>query len=226
MIELVNVSKEYGNGHLALDNVSLKINDGEFVFIVGPSGAGKSTLLKLLMREQAPTSGEIYVGDFSLHNMPQRKVPMLRRSLGIMFQDFRLISDMTVYENLEFAMNIVGTSKRHMKKWIPYVLSLFNLSDKMNSYPDELSGGEQQRVALSRCIINNPKIIIADEPTGNVDPIMSKEIMGLLDEINKRGTTVVVVTHEKNLVNALKKRLVYIKKGKIIKDVEEGVYNV
>lgn len=226
MIKLIDVSKIYDNGHRALDHINLTVNDGEFVFIVGPSGAGKSTLLKLLMNEERPTEGEIYMGDFALHKLPRRKVPHLRRSIGIMFQDFRLIDDMTAAENIAYPLKIIGVSNRQLKKRVKYILDLMNLTDKANCYPDEMSGGEQQRVALGRSLVNNPSIIIADEPTGNVDPNMSRQIMGLLREINNRGTTIIVVTHEKSLVNALKKRVVFIEGGKVVQDVEEGTYHV
>ncbi|MDP4152938.1 MAG: cell division ATP-binding protein FtsE [Bacillota bacterium] len=225
MIELVNVCKEYPNGTKALANVNLKIDDGEFVFIVGPSGAGKSTLLKLLLKEEVPTSGDIYINKFNLRRLKNRKVPFLRRTMGVVFQDFRLIPEMTVFDNVAFAMRVVGAPMRIIKKRVPYILKLMNLQHKSQCYPSELSGGEQQRVALGRALVNNPKLIIADEPTGNVDPQMSREIMGLLDEINKRGTTVIVVTHERNLVNAMKKRVIFLAKGSLESDIAEGKYD-
>ena len=202
MLVFEHVSKVYGNGTKALDDVSLRIDDGEFVFIVGPSGAGKSTLIKLLMKEEEPTSGKIYVGDQDLSKLRHRDVPYLRRKMGVVFQDFRLINELNVYDNVAFAMNATNCSKRSIARRVPYVLRLMNLSEKAKVFPSELSGGEQQRVALSRALVNNPMMIVADEPTGNIDPRMSWEIMGLLNEINKRKTTVLVVTHEKSLVNA------------------------
>ncbi len=226
MIRFNNVSKVYDNGHRALNNVNLTVDDGEFVFIVGPSGAGKSTLLKLLMNEERPTEGEIYLGKFALHDLPRRKIPALRRSIGIMFQDFRLIDDMTAAENIAYPLKIIGVSKRSIKKRVKYILKLMQLESKAECYPDELSGGEKQRIALGRALVNNPNTIIADEPTGNVDPEMSRQIMGLLKEINDRGTTILVVTHEKNLVNALKKRVIFIDHGKVVGDVMEGTYHV
>ncbi len=226
MIRFNNVSKVYDNGHRALNNINLTVEDGEFVFIVGPSGAGKSTLLKLLMNEERPTEGEIYIGKFALHKLPRRKIPVLRRSIGIMFQDFRLIDDMTAAENIGYPLKIIGVSKRSIKKRVKYILKLMQLESKADCYPDELSGGEKQRIALGRALVNNPSTIIADEPTGNVDPEMSRQIMGLLKEINDRGTTILVVTHEKNLVNALKKRVIFIEQGKVVGDVMEGTYHV
>lgn len=219
MIEFKNVSKVYAsNGTHALDNVSISIAKGEFVFIVGASGAGKSTFLKLIMREEVPTSGSIIVNDMYLERMKRRKVPYLRRTMGIVFQDFRLISKMTVYENVAFAMRCVGKKNRTIKSRVPYILDLVGLSDKANDHPSELSGGEQQRVSLARALVNNPEMIIADEPTGNIDPEMSYEIIELLSEINKRGTTVLVVTHEHELVKSFGKRVITIADGKVISD--------
>ena len=225
MLVFEHVSKVYGNGTKALDDVSLRIDDGEFVFIVGPSGAGKSTLIKLLMQTEDPTSGKIYVGDQDLSKLRHRDVPYLRRKMGVVFQDFRLINELNVYDNVAFAMNATNCSKRSIARRVPYVLRLMNLSEKAKVFPSELSGGEQQRVALSRALVNNPMMIVADEPTGNIDPRMSWEIMGLLNEINKRKTTVLVVTHEKSLVNALKKRVIYIEKGRVLSDRMEGQYS-
>ncbi|MBC8535594.1 cell division ATP-binding protein FtsE [Feifania hominis] len=224
MVELRNVTKKYDNGTLALDGVNLKIEEGEFVFIVGPSGAGKSTLLKLLMKEEEPTDGIIRVNKYNLNRMKRRQVPYFRRTMGIVFQDFRLISDMTVFENVAFAMRVIGCSKKSINRRVPYVLKLMGLEHKMQNYPNELAGGEQQRVALARALVNNPSLIIADEPTGNVDPRMSWDIMDLLSEINKRKTTVLVVTHEKSLVDRLRKRVVSIEHGKIVSDRMEGMY--
>ena len=218
MIRLSDVVKEYESGTTALKGISLRIEDGEFVFLVGPSGSGKSTIIKLLTGEIVPTSGQIAVNGFSLTNIAERQIPLLRRSIGIIFQDFRLIEKKTVYENLSFAMRAVGASPREIKKRIPYVLELVGLEEKTDRYPNEISGGEQQRVAIARALINNPSTIIADEPTGNLDPARSLEIMRLLERINQLGTTMVVVTHEKDLVNQFKKRVVMLDQGRIIGD--------
>ena len=225
MVVFDRVSKEYDNGTHALKDVSLQIDDGEFVFIVGPSGAGKSTLVKLLMKEEEPSSGNIFVDGDDLSRLRYRDIPFLRRKMGIVFQDFRLINELNVYDNVAFAMNCTNASKRSIRRRVPYVLKLMNLSGKAKNYPTELSGGEQQRVALSRALVNNPLLIVADEPTGNIDPRMSWEIMGLLNEINKRKTTVLVVTHEKNLVNALKKRVITLEQGRVVSDRLEGQYS-
>ena len=223
MIEFKNVSKVYSsNGTHALDDVTLSIAKGEFVFIVGASGAGKSTFLKLIMREERPTSGSIIVNDMHLERLSRRKVPYLRRTMGIVFQDFRLISKMTVYENVAFAMRCVGKKSRTIKTRVPYILDLVGLADKANDHPSELSGGEQQRVSLARALVNNPEMIIADEPTGNIDPEMSYEIIELLSEINKRGTTVLVVTHEHELVKSFGKRVITIADGHVISDSAEA----
>ena len=220
MIRLSDVVKEYESGTTALKGISLRIEDGEFVFLVGPSGSGKSTIIKLLTGEITPTSGQIAVNGFSLTNIAERQIPLLRRSIGVIFQDFRLIEKKTVYENLSFAMRAVGSSPREIKKRIPYVLELVGLEEKTDRYPNELSGGEQQRVAIARALINNPSTIIADEPTGNLDPARSLEIMRLLERINQLGTTMVVVTHEKDLVNQFKKRVVMLEQGVITGDGE------
>ena len=225
MIEFKNVSKVYAsNGAHALDDVSLKIDKGEFVFIVGSSGAGKSTFLKLIMREEQPTSGSIIVNDMKLERLKRRKVPYLRRTMGIVFQDFRLISKMTVFENVAFAMRCVGRKNKTIKKRVPYILDLVGLADKANDHPSELSGGEQQRVSLARALVNNPELIIADEPTGNIDPEMSYEIIELLSEINKRGTTVLIVTHEHELVKSFGKRVITIENGRVISDTADDEY--
>ena len=218
MIRLTDVQKEYDNGTLALRGISLTIEDGEFVFLVGPSGSGKSTIIKLLTGEVAPTDGRIAINGFSLTNISRSQIPLLRRSIGVIFQDFRLIEKKTVYENLSFAMRAVGAKPREIRKRIPYVLELVGLDKKMDCYPTELSGGEQQRVAIARALINNPSTIIADEPTGNLDPERSLEIMMLLERINRLGTTLVVVTHEKDLVNKFQKRVVTIDQGRITGD--------
>ena len=224
MIRLSDVVKEYESGTPALKGISLRIEDGEFVFLVGPSGSGKSTIIKLLTGEIVPTSGQIAVNGFSLTNIAERQIPLLRRSVGVIFQDFRLIEKKTVYENLGFAMRAVGSSPREIKKRIPYVLELVGLEEKTDRYPNELSGGEQQRVAIARALINNPSII-ADEPTGNLDPARSLEIMRLLERINQLGTTMVVVTHEKDLVNQFKKRVVTLEQGVITSDGDGVGYN-
>lgn len=223
MIEFKNVSKVYNNGTEALRNLSLSIAKGEFVFIVGSSGAGKSTFLKLIMREEVPNSGEIVVNGRKLSTVRKRDVPYLRRTMGIVFQDFRLIDKMTVYDNVAFAMHIVGASDREIRKRVPYVLGLVGLEKKMDNHPAELSGGEQQRVGLARALVNNPSMIIADEPTGNVDPAMSYEIVELLTEINRRGTTVLMVTHEHDLVKRLPRRVIEIQGGTVVGDTGSEV---
>ncbi len=218
MIEFRNVSKVYATGTHALNKASLTIDKGEFVFIVGSSGAGKSTFLKLIMREEVPTSGTIIVNGMQLDKMKRRHVPMLRRSMGIVFQDFRLIDKMTVYDNVAFAMRAIGARPRAIKKRVPYILELVGLENKADRYPAELSGGEQQRVGLARALVNNPQMIIADEPTGNIDPEMSYEIIELLSEINKRGTTILIVTHELDLVQSFNRRVITIEKGVVVSD--------
>ena len=225
MIRLSDVVKEYESGTTAVEGKWLGKGDGEFVFLVGPSGSGKSTIIKLLTGEIVPTSGQIAVNGFSLTNIAERQIPLLRRSVGVIFQDFRLIEKKTVYENLGFAMRAVGSSPREIKKRIPYVLELVGLEGKTDRYPNELSGGEQQRVAIARALINNPSTIIADEPTGNLDPARSLEIMRLLERINQLGTTMVVVTHEKDLVNQFKKRVVTLEQGAITSDGDGVGYN-
>ncbi len=225
MIRLIDVYKEYDNGTKALKGVNLRIDDGEFVFLVGPSGSGKSTVIKLITAEIALTEGRLMVNGYNLNNIKPRQVPYMRRTLGIIFQDFRLIEKKTVYENLSFAMRAVGASNREVRRRIPYVLKLVGLDQKADRYPGQLSGGEQQRVAIARALVNNPSMIIADEPTGNLDPQRSLEIMMLLERINELGTTVLVVTHEKNLVNRFDKRVVAIENGRIISDGTGGYYN-
>lgn len=218
MIDFNNVSKTYPNGTHALYDVSIHIDKGEFAFIVGASGAGKSTFLKLIMHEESPSSGEIIVNNLNITKMRRRKVPYLRRHMGIVFQDFRLIDKMNVFDNVAFAMRAIGASASSIKKRVPYILELVGLKNKMKNKPSELSGGEQQRVSLARALVNNPELIIADEPTGNIDPELSYEIMELLVEINKRGTTVLIVTHEHNLVNEFGGRIIKINGGKIVGD--------
>ena len=226
MIRFIDVHKEYDNGTKALKGVNVRIDDGEFVFLVGPSGSGKSTLIKLITAEIAPTEGRVMVNGFNLTSITPRQVPQMRRTLGVIFQDFRLIEKKTVYENLSFAMRAIGASNRELRRRIPYVLQLVGLDQKGERFPGQLSGGEQQRVAIARALVNNPSMIIADEPTGNLDPQRSLEIMMLLERINELGTTVLVVTHEKNLVNRFAKRVVAIENGRIISDETGGYYNV
>jgi len=223
MIEFQDVSMVYANGTPALNGVNLKIEDGEFVFIVGRSGAGKTTLTKLLMREEKVTDGRLTVDNFRLDKMRKRKVPHLRRTMGVVFQDFRLFPNKTVYENVAFAMRVVGEKSSVIKKRVPYFLNLVELTDKADRFPTELSGGEQQRVAFARAIANNPKLVIADEPTGNVDPEMSRDLMDLLMRINKLGKTVIVITHDLALVEQYKKRTLTIQDGQIISDKNGGV---
>ena len=224
MIELTNVVKTYDIGTKALRGVSMRIEDGEFVFLVGPSGSGKSTIIKLLTAELEPTSGSVLVNGFVLEKIRQRAIPYLRRTLGVIFQDFRLIENKTVYDNVAFAMRVIGAAESEIKKRVPYVLELVGLENKGRRLPHELSGGEQQRVAIARALVNNPSVIIADEPTGNLDPARSLEIMMLLEQINALGTTVMVVTHEKELVNRFTKRVVAIDEGRIISDGMDGYY--
>ena len=224
MIELTNVVKTYDIGTKALRGVSMKIEDGEFVFLVGPSGSGKSTIIKLLTAELAPTEGCVNVNGFQLEKIRSRAIPYLRRTLGVIFQDFRLIENKTVYDNVAFAMRVIGASEKEIKKRVPYVLELVGLENKGRRLPNELSGGEQQRVAIARALVNNPSVIIAEEPTGNLDPARSLEIMMLLEQINALGTTVMVVTHEKELVNRFTKRVVAINEGLIISDGMDGYY--
>ena len=225
MISFQNVSMVYPNGTAALNNVTLNIKDGEFVFIIGKSGAGKTTLTKLLLCEERVTGGTLTVNNFKLNKLPQRKIPYLRRTLGVVFQDFRLFKNKTVYENIAFTLRVIGEDPRIIRKRVPYFLNVVDMTDKADRFPDELSGGEQQRVAFARALVNNPKIIIADEPTGNVDPEMSRELMDLLVRINKLGKTVIVVTHEKDLVDEYRHRVITIKDGEIVSDRSEGGYD-
>ena len=225
MVRLIDVEKKYENGTEALKGVNLRIDDGEFVFLVGASGSGKSTILKLITAEIAPTRGRLMVNGYNLNNIRPRQVPHMRRTLGVVFQDFRLIEKKTVKENLTFVMRAVGASKRDIRRRLEYILGLVGLADKGDCYPYQLSGGEQQRVAIARALMNNPSMIVADEPTGNLDPERSKEIMTLLSLINDMGTTVLVVTHEKKLVDNMNKRVVAIRDGVIISDEMGGYYN-
>lgn len=224
MIELKNIIKRYPNGTVALSGVNLKVQKGEFAFVVGSSGSGKSTLIKLMLKEEDPTDGQVFINGYDVTAMKRKEVPYLRRSLGIVFQDFRLLQNKTVYENVAFAMRVTEAMPREIRRQVPMVLALVGLSKKSDVYPSELSGGEQQRVALARAIVNNPALLLADEPTGNLDPQTSWEIMKLLQEINNRGTTVVVATHEKAIVDAMKKRVIAIDHGMIIRDEEKGLY--
>ena len=227
MIEFVNVSKVYKNtGTHALNNFSLSVDRGEFVFVVGPSGAGKSTFIKLMMREEKPSSGEVYVNGQNLVRMKRRKVPYYRRTLGVVFQDFRLIPNMNVYDNVAFALRVTNVSGKEIRSRVPYILGLVGLSHKAKSLPEHLSGGEQQRVALARALVNTPPLIIADEPTGNIDPDLSFEIVDLLSEINKCGTTIVMVTHEHTLVNEFDHRVITIDEGTVISDDRNRGYYV
>ena len=226
MIEFNNVTKTYKNGTEALKDVNLKIDKGEFDFVVGPSGAGKSTFIKLLLREETPTKGHIEVNGFDLKKIKRRHIPKFRRSLGVVFQDFRLIPNMTVYDNVAFALRVTNVANRSIRQRVPYILNLVGLAHKARSYPEQLSGGEQQRVALARALVNNPDLLIADEPTGSVDPEMSMEIVELLSEINKCGTTVVMVTHEHDLVHKFDRRVITINHGNIVSDANSADWGV
>ena len=224
MIEFRNVSKVYNKNVKAITNVNINIDKGEFVFLVGPSGAGKSTFIKMLLKEVEPSTGNIVMGNEDLSKIKRRQIPYHRRKIGMVFQDFRLIPTLNVYENVAFAMRVVGASPKEIRKRVPMVLSLVGLSNKYKMFPTELSGGEQQRVSIARAIVNNPKVLIADEPTGNLDPETAKEIMELIDDINKAGTTVVMATHAKEIVNSMKKRVIAIDKGEVVSDVQKGGY--
>ena len=224
MIEFTDVTKSYSVGTHALKGVSLQIEDGDFVFLVGPSGSGKSTIIKLITGELKPTSGAVHVNGYSLERIRKREVPYLRRTVGVVFQDFRLIESKTVYENVAFAMRVIGAQEREIKDRVPYVLDLVGLETKSRRHPNELSGGEQQRLAIARALVNNPSTIIADEPTGNLDPARSLEIMSLLQEINSLGTTILVVTHEKDLVERFAKRVIVLDEGLVVSDGMDGYY--
>ena len=224
MIEFIDVEKSYDVGNKALRGVSMQIDDGEFVFLVGPSGSGKSTIIKLITGELHPTSGSVHVNGYSLERIRRREVPHLRRTVGVVFQDFRLINTKTVYENVAFAMRVVGADEKEIRERVPYVLELVGLESKSRRRTDELSGGEQQRVAIARALVNNPSTIIADEPTGNLDSDRSLEIMTLLQEINNLGTTILVVTHEMDLVEKFAKRVITIDEGLVISDRMDGNY--
>ena len=225
MIEFTNVVKAYHTGNKALKGISMHIDDGEFVFLVGPSGSGKSTIIKLITGEIQPTEGNVLVNEFHLESIRSREIPYLRRTVGVVFQDFRLIPNKTVYENVAFAMRVICAREKEIRSRVPYVLELVGLENKGRRHPGELSGGEQQRVAIARALVNNPSMIIADEPTGNLDPARSYEIMLLLEEINNLGTTVLVVTHERELVERFTKRVIAIDDGKVISDGMDGYYH-
>lgn len=225
MIEFNNVSKIYNNNVSALKNVDLRIERGEFVFLVGPSGAGKSTMMKMLLKEVEPTEGNIIINnDLEITKLKKRQIPMYRRKIGVVFQDFRLIPNLNVYENVAFAMRVIEAPQREIRKRVPMMLSLVGLSTKYKSFPHELSGGEQQRVALARAIVNNPSIVIADEPTGNLDPETAMGIMEILNDINRAGTTVVMATHAKEIVDVMKRRVIAMEKGEIVRDEKRGLY--
>ena len=224
MIQFTDVTKSYTEGNTALNGVSLQIEDGEFVFLVGPSGSGKSTIMKVITGELRPTSGQVHVNGYSLERIRKRDIPYMRRTLGVVFQDFRLINKMTVYDNVAYAMRVIGAREAEIKERVPYVLDLVGLTGKERRHPNEMSGGEQQRLAIARALVNNPSTIIADEPTGNLDPARSFELMSLLEEINKLGTTVLVVTHEQELVKHFDKRVIAIDEGTVISDGMDGYY--
>lgn len=226
MVQMKNVRKVYESSQsVALDNVSLTIEEGEFVFLVGPSGSGKTTLMKLITGEIQATSGDVVVNDFDMTSIKRRKLPKMRRTLGVVFQDYRLIENMNVYDNVAFAMRVVGAANKDIRQRVPYILELVGLEGREKRMPNELSGGEQQRVAIARALVNSPRMIVADEPTGNLDPVRSLELMLLLEKINEMGTTVLVVTHEKELVNAFSKRVITIDGGKLISDGMDGYFS-
>ena len=225
MIQFTDVTKSYTEGNTALNGVNLQIEDGEFVFLVGPSGSGKSTIMKIITGELKPTSGQVHVNGYNLERMRKRDIPFMRRTLGVVFQDFRLINKMTVYDNVAYAMRVIGAKESEIKERVPYVMDLVGLTGKERRHPNEMSGGEQQRLAIARALVNNPSTIIADEPTGNLDPARSFELMSLLEEINKLGTTVLVVTHEKELVKHFDKRVIAIDEGVVISDGMDGYYH-
>ncbi|MBO4107258.1 cell division ATP-binding protein FtsE [Streptococcus suis] len=224
IIEMKDVSKKYGNGTTALRGVSINVEPGEFAYIVGPSGAGKSTFIKLLYREEKIDKGHLKVGKFDLSKIKKRDVPLLRRSVGVVFQDYKLLPKKTVFENIAYAMEVIGEKPRNIKKRVMEVLDLVGLKHKIRSFPNELSGGEQQRIAIARAIVNNPKVLIADEPTGNLDPENSWEIMHLLERINLQGTTVLMATHNSQIVNTLRHRVIAIEDGRVVRDEAEGEY--
>ena len=224
MIEMMNVTKKYNKGITAINNLSIQIKDGDFVYVVGPSGAGKSTFIKMMYREEKATKGRIRVGKYDLMKIKDRQIPFLRRYVGVVFQDFKLLQHKTVYENVAYAMEVIEKSPREIKRRVDEVLELVNLKHRMNNFPNELSGGEQQRVAIARAIVNTPGILIADEPTGNLDPDTSMEIMDILERINEQGTTIVMATHNSQIVNEKKHRVIAIENGQIVRDQEQGEY--
>ena len=224
MITMENVSKTYSNGVTALSDINVHIDRGEFVYIVGPSGAGKSSFIRLIYREAKPTKGKIIVSDRDLSKLKERHIPYLRRDIGVVFQDFKLLQKLTVYENVAFALEVIETSPRNIKRRVQEVLKLVGLEKKEKMIPSELSGGEQQRVAIARAIVNNPKVVIADEPTGNLDPDTSWEIMKVLEDINSKGTTIIMATHSKHIVNTIKRRVIAIEDGVIVRDQQRGDY--
>jgi len=224
MIEMMNVTKKYNKGITAINNLSIQIKDGEFVYVVGPSGAGKSTFIKMMYREEKATKGRIRVGKYDLMKIRDRQIPFLRRYVGVVFQDFKLLQHKTVFENVAYAMEVIEKSPREIKRRVEDVLELVNLKHRMSNFPNELSGGEQQRVAIARAIVNTPGILIADEPTGNLDPETSMEIMDILERINEQGTTIVMATHNSQIVNEKKHRVIAIENGQIVRDQEQGEY--
>lgn len=224
VISFEDVSKEYQTGVAAIDNINIRIYKGEFVFIVGSSGSGKSTLIRLMLKEILPSKGSVFVAGREISRLRRHQVSKYRRSIGVVFQDFRLLKDRNVYENVAFAQRVVESPERQIKQRVPKMLSLVGLYDKMKAYPEELSGGQKQRVAIARALVNNPVILLADEPTGNLDPKNSWEIMSLLEDINKRGTTVVVVTHNQEIVDRMQKRVITLKNGRVVSDEEKGRY--
>ncbi|WP_409226973.1 cell division ATP-binding protein FtsE [Gudongella sp. SC589] len=226
MIKLVNISKEYRNGVTALYDINIEIQKGEFVFLVGSSGAGKSTLIKMLLKEEGITRGRMYLDGADITRVPNRRIPYIRRKVGVVFQDFRLLPNKTVYENVAFAMEIIGAKPREIRRRVPLILSMVDLSRKASSFPDQLSGGEQQRVSIARSIVNNPPVLIADEPTGNLDPDTAEEIMKVLVDINNRGTTIVMATHARDIVNKMKKRVIALEDGRLVRDEEKGGYSI
>lgn len=224
LIRFIDISKVYDNNVRALSNVTLDIDKGEFVFLVGSSGAGKSTLIKLLLKEEDPTEGKLILKDMDITRVKNRRIPFIRRNIGVVFQDFRLLPNKTVYENVAFAMEIIGSNSKEIRRKVPMILSMVDLSRKASSFPDQLSGGERQRVSIARAIVNSPPVLIADEPTGNLDPDTAWEIMKVLNEINGRGTTVLMATHAKDIVNSMKKRVIEIHDGRLIRDEQKGGY--
>lgn len=224
MIQLKNISKKFSNGHVALNDLSLNIENGEFVFLVGTSGAGKSTIIKLMMKELEIDSGKLFIDDKDITKLKRSQIPNLRRNMGVVFQDFRLLQDKTVYENVAFAMEVVEASQKEIRRHVPMMLSMVGLSKKSKQFPHQLSGGEQQRVSIARAMVNSPSILVADEPTGNLDPEMSWEIMKLFNEINQRGTTILMATHDLTIVDRMKKRVVEISDGNVVRDEKRGGY--